>query len=230
MSVAFPGLMPSLGSFPKAAWGGTAPSPPLAIRHRKKSRGQDGAVALPKDSRGFVGVGAQIAGLVCEWGAWQAQLESRKRIGWWDVWSQRLELPRPVCFVIRNKSEWVAPYPLEPSAGAELGGGCLGGSGAFLGLGIGRNPVGKLASRFLPIMGTVGRGRCCSCCLGSETDAQRNLLNVCGGVGGGGGLLTAVAPWIQGCQSQSLSFRFSSWPGWTTLALPGPAGFHQRRP
>ena len=66
MSVAFPGLMPSLGSFPKAAWGGTAPSPPLAIRHRKKSRGQDGAVALPKDSRGFVGVGAQIAGLVCE--------------------------------------------------------------------------------------------------------------------------------------------------------------------
>lgn len=120
MSVAFPGLMPSLGSFPKAAWGGTAPSPPLAIRHRKKSRGQDGAVALPKDSRGFVGVGAQIAGLVCEWGAWQAQLESRKRIGWWDVWSQRLELPRPVCFVIRNKSEWVAPYPLEPSAGAEL--------------------------------------------------------------------------------------------------------------
>ena len=67
-----------------------------------------------------MGVGAQIAGLVCEWGAWQAQLESRKRIGWWDVWSQRLELPRPVCFVIRNKSEWVAPYPLEPSAGAEL--------------------------------------------------------------------------------------------------------------
>lgn len=96
MSVAFPGLMPSLGFFPKAAWGGTAPSPPLAIRHRKKSRGQDGAVALPKGRRGFVGVGAQIAGLVCEWGAWQAQLESRKRIGWWDVWSQRPELPRPL--------------------------------------------------------------------------------------------------------------------------------------
>ena len=58
-------------------------------------------------------------------------------------------------------------------------------------------------------MGTVGRGRCCSCCLGSEIDAQRNLLNVCGGgvAGvGGGGLLTAVALWIQGCQSQSLSF------------------------
>ena len=86
-----------------------------------------------------------------------------------------------VYFVIRNKSEWVAPYPLEPSAGAESGGGCLAGSGAFLGLGIGRNPVGKLASRFLPITGTVGRGRCCSCCLGSEIDAQRNLLNVCGG-------------------------------------------------
>ena len=77
MSVAFPGLMPSLGFFPKAAWGGTAPSPPLAIRHRKKSRGQDGAVALPKGRRGFVGVGAQIAGLVCEWGFKQSHLPAR---------------------------------------------------------------------------------------------------------------------------------------------------------
>ena len=138
-----------------------------------------------------------------------------------------------VCFVIRNKSERVAPYPLEPSAGAESGGGCLAGSGAFLGLGIGRNPVGKLASRFLPIMGTVGRGRCCSCCLGSEIDAQRNLLNVCGGgvAGvGGGGFADSCGPVDPGLPVPVPVFRFSSWPGWTTLALPGPAGFHQRRP
>lgn len=94
MSVAFPGLMPSPGFFPKAGWGG--PPRSLAIRHRKKSRGQDGAVALPKGRREFVGVRAQIAGLVCEWGVWQAQLESRKRIGEWDVWPQRPELPRPL--------------------------------------------------------------------------------------------------------------------------------------
>ena len=164
---------------------GRAP-PSLAIRHRKKSRGQDGAVALTKGRREFVGVGAQTAGLVCEWGAWQAQLESRKRrVG--CVAPETRTAQASVCFVIRNKSEWVAPYPLEPSAGAESGGGRLAGSGAFLGLGIGRNPVEKLASRFLPIMGTVGRGRCCSCCLGSEIDAQRNVLNVCGGGVGGGG-------------------------------------------
>lgn len=36
-----------------------------------------------------------------------------------------------VCFVIRNKSEWVAPYPLEPSAGAESGGGVWQGLGLF---------------------------------------------------------------------------------------------------
>lgn len=123
------------------------------------------------------------------------------------MWSQRLELPRPVCFVIRNKSEWVAPYPLEPSAGGRIGRGVWEVWG-FSRSGNWKKSSGEAGLRFLPIMGTVGRGRCCSCCLGSETDAQRNLLNVCGGVGGG--LLTAMAPWIQGCQSQSLSFRFSS--------------------
>lgn len=66
-------------------------------------------------------------------------------------------------------------------------------------------------------MGAVGRAGACSC-PGSETDAQRNL-RTCGGVGGG--LLTAVAPWIQGCQSQSvLSVLLLAWLD--PLALPGP--------
>lgn len=61
MSVAFPRPHAQPWVLPSSP-GRDCPSPPLAIRHRKKSRGQDGAVALPKTAGGLWGWGPRLLG------------------------------------------------------------------------------------------------------------------------------------------------------------------------
>lgn len=80
MSVTFPGLMPSLGSFPKAAWEDCPTPHPWPSDTGKSPRGQGWGCGPAQDSRGFVGWGPRLLGWSCS-GELGRPSESRK-IGW----------------------------------------------------------------------------------------------------------------------------------------------------
>ena len=98
------------------------------------------------------------------------------------MWPLRQEPPRPP-FCVSEASLNGQPLTLWSPLLGQIWEGESGGGWGFSKSGNLKKSSGEAGFEVPAHRGWGGRGRCRSCCLGSEIGAQRNLLDTCGGGG-----------------------------------------------